>query len=181
MAEGGGSSGLIVAGLVAAGAIAFLGLGGVDKLQNAFGSKSAPTQANTIQVAATEKLEVVEPIPEPETTIVFVEIPAETKTVEKTADKNEIIVFNAPDGGLTSDRIELPKSTEAVQVLKPDFLTEEVKADPKAFNEQKFGIDEAALQEALAQNSVELTTAQKLLIEAEKARLIFDSREITNF
>ncbi len=62
-----------------------------------------------------------------------------------------------------------------------DFLSPEALADPKAFNEQKFGIDTDLLLEAATTPEADLTTAQKLALEAAKATEVFDSSGITNF
>ena len=100
---------------------------------------------------------------------------------ERQPQKNEIIITTQPTKSLTSDRIGLPTSTTGVQVLKPEFISKTDLANPEAFNLRKFGIEEQALQTAISKPTGKLTTKEKLLIEAEKARLIFDSRSITNF
>ena len=189
--QDGKHDGKIIGGvLLSALAISFFGLDGVGKIKSLFSSGPSQTKQATVsndeiisKSGNTQTLELAtkEPDDGKLNNIVFTaEAPQVQKQESKNAVKQDILILTKTSDALSSDRKELPKSTEAPQVRKIQFTTPAEKANPKEFNEKKFGINEAALQEALAQKTP-LTRQQKLLIEAEKAREKFDSRSITNF
>ena len=179
--------GLLVGGALAlVGGLAFFGLNGTAKIKSAFADNSQTAQATqpaTEQATTTEKIELTDEIIDDDKTnnIVFIQSDNQSQKVEKQNQKNDVLILTKPTRRLTSDREELPKSTESVQVRKPEFVSKSNRANPTRFNKRKFGIDEVALQIAQTKSSSKLTTKEKLLIEAEKAGEIFDSRSITNF
>lgn len=66
-------------------------------------------------------------------------------------------------------------------VLRPEFLARQDILNPKAFNQRKFGTNVDLLRSGLSKPEPQRSRAEKLQIEADKARQVFDARSITNF
>ena len=173
-------------GLLGAGLITFFGLDGAGKIKKAFAddSQSAQVTKSAVEdIANTEKIEIPEKTDDDKGTnnVILIQSPQDTKSIAKSNEKNDGKILTQTTKRLSSDRNELPKSTQAVQVRKPQFVSNEEKSDPTKFNKRKFGIDEEQLQKAQDKSSSKRTIDEKKLIEAEKARQVFDSRSISNF
>lgn len=173
--------------VLAVGALAFFGLDGIGKIKSAFADDSPSSQANESPVdrsSNTEKIDVTPKNNDDDSktnNIVILQEGTQTKNNTRTNEKNDVLILTKTSPALSSDRVELPKSTQGVQVRKPEFTTPEERANPVTFNERKFGINEEKLQIAVTKSPAARSIDERKLIEAEKAREIFDSRSITNF
>ena len=180
----GKAAGLVLAGI---GAVAFFGLDGVGKIRDAFADNSQSAQAVTPVVGNSGNTESIELETKNDqddgktNNIIIVESPeGQTQKQQREQSKNDVLILTPPKR-ITSERPELPKSTQAPQVRKPSFLSREEKSNPIAFNQRKFGINEKKLQTAVSKSSSKRSIEERKAIEAEKARRQFDSRSITNF